>query len=198
MTKTVDYYFTIPSPWAYLAGPRFYNLTQRNNLVVNWKPIDLFQAFALVGTKKVSDRAPQIRANRLTELARWGDYLDMPINIEPKYFPPNPEPANRMVIAAVNKECNLHKLVEDYMSAVWVQEEDISKPSTVIRIANRNGLNGEELYDFSQGIKISEQLDRNTEEAISRNVFGAPTWIFEGELFWGQDRIDFLTRAIEK
>ena len=82
MTKAIDYFFTPPSPWTYLAGPRFKSLAQRNRLVINWKPFDLFAAFALTGQKPVKKRPPQIQANRLTDLARWGSFLEMKINLE--------------------------------------------------------------------------------------------------------------------
>jgi 2-hydroxychromene-2-carboxylate isomerase len=198
MEKTIDYYFTPPSPYSYLAGPRFKVLAQRNNLVVNWKPFDLFAAFALTGQKKVKERPPQIQANRLTELARWGSFLEMKINVQPKHFPPDPAPSHKMIMAAIRTGENVTDLTNAYMSACWAEERDIGDTDTTIAIANEQGFAGKDLFESTVNSGIQKNLDQNTDEAISQNVFGAPTWIYEGELFWGQDRIDFLTRAIEK
>ena len=198
MVKIVDYYFTPPSPYTYLAGPRFKSLAERNNLVINWKPFDLFAAFALTGQKKVKERPPQIQANRLNELRRWSDFLKMKINIQPKYFPPNPTPSHKMIVAAIKTGKDVTDLANAYMSACWAEERDIGDINTIVAIAKEQGFDGETLLKTAKSEATKQTLDRNTKEAISANVFGAPTWIYEGELFWGQDRIDFLARAIER
>lgn len=197
MTKAIDYFFTPPSPWTYLAGPRFKSLAQRNRLVINWKPFDLFAAFALTGQKPVKKRPPQIQANRLTDLARWGSFLEMKINLEPKYFPPDPVLSSKMIIAALRTEADVTDLANAYMSAVWAEERDIANSETVISIADENGFDGKMLFQSAGNKEILQVLDRNTDEAIARSVFGSPTWIYQEELFWGQDRLEFLTRAVE-
>ena len=198
MAKTVDYYFTPPSPYTYLAGPRFKALAERNNLVINWKPFDLFAAFALTGQKKVKERPPQIQANRLNELRRWGDFLEMKINIQPKHFPPDPTPSHKMIVAATKTGKDVTGLANAYMAACWVEERDIGDTNTIVAIANEQGFEGKTLLEAAGSTETQQELEQNTKEAISANVFGAPTWIYQGELFWGQDRIDFLARAIEK
>ena len=198
MAKTVDFYFALPSPWTYLAGPRFRELVQRNNLDVKWKPFDVSRVFGLTGTKPVKERPPQIQANRLTDLARWRAFLDIELHLEPKFFPVNPSPAAHMVISALQNGANVMDLANAYMTAVWAEERDIADPNTIITIANEQGLDGAALFDQIENAAVLEELEENTQEAIARNVFGTPTWIYENELFWGQDRLDFLSRAIEK
>ena len=178
MTKAIDYFFTPPSPWTYLAGPRFKTLAQRNRLVVNWKPFDLFAAFALTGQKPVKKRPGQIQANRLTDLARWGSFLEMKINLEPKYFPPDPVLSSKMIIAALRTKADVTDLANAYMSAVWAEERDIANSETVISIADENGFDGKMLFQSSGNKEIRQVLDRNTDEAIARSVFGSPTWIY--------------------
>ena len=197
MTKAIDYFFTSPSPWTYLAGPRFKALAQRNRLVVNWKPFDLFAAFALTGQKPVKQRPPQIQANRFTDLARWASFLDMKINLDQKYFPPDPALSSKMIIAAIRTKADVTDLVNAYMSAVWAEERDISDSETVVSIANENDFDGEMLFHSAGTEETLEILNKNTDEAIARSVFGSPTWIYKEELFWGQDRLEFLTRAVE-
>ena len=194
----VDYYFHSPSPWAYLAGPRFNELIKRKNLQVNWKPIDLFAIFKITGQKMVKDRAPQVQKNRLNEMRRWSEFLKMRINVEPKYFPPDGLPANKLIIAAIILKKDVALLVNNLMKAVWVKEKDIGRTDVIIEVANENGFQGKTLFDLSNTSEVSKILKENTEEAIDKNIFGVPTWIFNNELFWGQDRLDFLERAINK
>jgi len=194
----VDYYFHSPSPWAYLAGPRFNELIKKKNLQVNWKPIDLFAIFKITGQKMVKDRAPQVQINRLNELKRWSEFLKMRINVEPKYFPPDGLPANKLIIAAIILEKDVSTLVHKLMEAVWVKEKDIGRTDVIIEVANEYGVQGETLFDLSNKSEVSKILKENTEEAIDKNIFGVPTWIYNNELFWGQDRLDFLERAIDK
>ena len=198
MSKTIDFYFGVPSPWTYLAGPRFRKLTQRNNLVVNWKPFDVSRVFGITGTKPVKERPPQIQANRLTDLARWRSFLKMELNLEPKFFPVNPSPAARMIISALQKGVDVMDLSNAYMTAVWVQERNIADPDTIIAIADEQGLDGITLFSRIEDAAVLKALEENTQEAVHKNVFGTPTWIYKEELFWGQDRLDFLTRAVEK
>ena len=84
------------------------------------------------------------------------------------------------------------------MLAVWAEERDIANPETIIAIADEQGFDGKVLFDSTGQSQVQEELDRNTKEALARNVFGAPTWIYKEELFWGQDRLDFLARAVER
>lgn len=198
MAKTIDFYCSLPSPWTYLAGPRFKTLVQRNSVAINWKPFDVSAAFSLTGQKPVKERPPQIQANRLTDLARWCSFLGMKLNLEPKFFPVDPAPAARMVIGALHTGADVMDLANSYMSAVWAEELNIADPDILISIANKEGFDGTALYGAIESPAVLQNLNDNTQEAIARNVFGTPTWIYENELFWGQDRLDFLGRAIER
>ena len=198
MAKNIDFYFSLPSPWTYLAGPRFKALVQKNSVAVNWKPFDVSAAFALTGQKPVKERPLQIQANRLTDLARWRAFLGMKLNLEPKFFPVDPAPGARMVIGALQTGADVMDLANSYMSAVWAEELNIADPDILISIANKEGFDGTALYGAIESPAVLQNLNDNTQDAIARNVFGTPTWIYENELFWGQDRLDFLGRAIEQ
>ena len=84
------------------------------------------------------------------------------------------------------------------MEAVWVKEKDIGDTDVIIEVANDNGFQGKTLFDLSNKSGVKKILKENTEEAIKKNIFGVPTWLFNNELFWGQDRLDFLERTIDK
>ena len=197
MAKTIDYYFTLASPWTYLAGARFADLVERNGLAVNWKPYDIMHVFGLTGTKPVKQRPPQIQKNRLNELRRWRDHLGVKITIEPAFFPVNPTPAAHAVIAARQSGADVAQLVQAYLAGVWAEERNIADAETIAAIAGEQGLDGAALQAKAADAAVEAEFAQNTEDAIAADVFGSPTWIYEGELYWGQDRLDFLTRAVE-
>ena len=136
MTKTIDYYFTVNSPWTYLGHARFVAIAQRAGAHVAVKPVDMARVFAVSGGV----------------LGR----------------------------------------------AVWEEERDISDPETLKAIATENGRNAGLLWEAAQAPATREAYDAYTQEAIDRQVFGAPTYAYRDELFWGQDRLDFLERALAR
>ena len=196
MNQSIDFFFAVPSPWTYLAGPRFKLLVQQHHLRVNWKPYEVPRVFALTGTKPVAERPPQIQKNRLADLKRWRDYLEMPLNLHPKFFPVNATPAAHMLISAKVNGADITDLANAYMRAVWAEEQDIADKKTLIDIADSLNFDGTDIFTRSTGAQVASEYEKNSEEAVSQNVFGTPTWIYKNELFWGQDQLDFLQRAI--
>lgn len=200
MTRSIDYFLALSSPWTYLAGPRFKDLAARNNLRVTYKPYNIMHVFQLNGTKPVGQRPKPVQSNRLRELGRWRDYLDLPLNLHPAHFPVDPTRAGRVLIAAQLAGTDQDKaiaLADGYLRACWVEERDLGDDATLVAVANEQGLDGEALLKASDGDDVSAVYEANTEEAIEKEVFGSPTWVCDGEVFWGQDRLDFLTRFVE-
>ena len=103
-----------------------------------------------------------------------------------------------MVISALQNGADVMDLANAYMTPVWVEERDIADPDTIIIIANEQDLDGVDLCDQIENGLVLKELEGNTQEAITRNVFGTPTCIYESELFWGQDRLDFLVAPLRK
>lgn len=201
MTATIDYYLALSSPWTYLAGPRFAALVERNGLAVTFKPYDIMHVFQLNGTKPVGQRPKPVQANRLNELARWQKHLDMPLTLQPAHFPVDPTLAGRLLIAAQEAGAEQDKtmaLCFACLRACWAAERDLSDESTLVAIAGSCGLDGEALVAAAKGEASAAVFERNTEDAVANEVFGSPTWIHDGELFWGQDRLEFLERAVKR
>ena len=196
MAKTVDFYVALPSPWTYLAFPRFREIAAKTGATVNYKPFDLMQIFGEIGTKAVGQRPPQIQKNRLNELRRWRDFLGMPLNLHPEFFPVDQKLAARMAIAARQSGADIGPLCQAILTAVWAEERNIADPETLKAIADAQGLDGAALLSKADGGKPAEEFERNSQEASERNVFGAPTWIIDDELYWGQDRLDFVGRHL--
>jgi len=196
MAKTVDYFFTPNSPWTYLGHERFRAMAKRHGAAVNYKPADFGKVFAVSGGLPLAQRAPQRQAYRLFELARWKQHLGVPLNIKPKFFPVAPELAARLIIAAEAQGADPEPLAFALMRACWVEERNLADPATLAAIANEQKLPGDKLVAAAQTPASGKRYEDFTQEAIDRQVFGAPFFIYKGEPFWGQDRLEFLDRAL--
>ena len=197
MSKIVDYYFSPISPWTYLGHPRLAAMLKKYGAQVNLKPMDLGKIFPVSGGLPLPQRAPQRQAYRLMELARWRDYLKMPLTMKPKFFPAPGDLASCCIIATANQDTDAGMgLTFAMLRGVWEQERNIGEAETLITIANEQGLNGERLIAQAQSDAIKATYAGYTQEAMDRQVFGAPSYVIDGEIFWGQDRLDFVDRKL--
>jgi 2-hydroxychromene-2-carboxylate isomerase len=199
MDKTIDYYFTPVSPWTYLGHARFCELVRRHGVRVNVKPVNLGKVFPVSGGLPLKQRAPQRQAYRLVELARWKAHLGVTLNPLPKHFPVPAELASYWILAAAERSSDdALRLAGAQMRAVWAEERDISDTTTLAAIAQAEGFDAAALQSRAASTEVQSQFEALTQEAIERQVFGAPSYLYRDELFWGQDRLDFLARALAK
>lgn len=197
MSKTVDYYFSPISPWTYLGHPRLAAMLKKYGAQVNLKPMDLGKIFPVSGGLPLPQRAPQRQAYRLMELARWRDYLKMPLTMKPKFFPAPGDLASCCIIAASKQSTDAGMgLTFAMLRGVWEQERNIGEAETLQAMANEQGLNGASLIAQAQSDAIKATYAGYTQEAMDRQVFGAPSYVIDGEIFWGQDRLDFVDRKL--
>jgi 2-hydroxychromene-2-carboxylate isomerase len=198
MTRTVDYYFATISPYAYLGHDRFVAIAQKHGATVAVKPINLGEVFPVSGGLPLSKRAPQRQAYRLVELERWARHLGKPMRIQPPFFPVNGDLAAHWILAAAESgPVQALTLAGAVGRAIWEQDRNIADAATMEAIAAECGL-PDALAARAQAPEIAEKYAGLTREAIARGVFGAPTYVVEDELFWGQDRLDFLDRKMAK
>lgn len=198
MGKQVDYYFSPISPWTYLGHPRLTAMLKKYGAQVNVKPVDLGgKIFPVSGGLPLSQRAPQRQAYRLVELARWRDFLKMPLTIKPKFFPAPGDLSACLIIAAkAHGEEAALRVSWGILKACWTEERNTGDVQTLLAIATEQGLNGAELIAQAQSDEVRAKYAAFTQEAIDRQVFGAPSYVIDGEIFWGQDRLDFLDRKL--
>lgn len=196
MDKTVDYYFTPTSPWTYLGHERFGAIAARHGARIRCKPVDFGKVFQVSGGLPLAQRAKQRQAYRLFELRRWRDFLRIPLTLHPKFFPAASELASRLILAA--PEPQQFRLAGALLRAVWAEERDIADAETLRAICGENGLDGTRLVAEAEGPAVAARYAALTAEAIERQVFGAPTYVFRDEPFWGQDRLDFVERALAR
>ena len=196
MGKSIDFYFVTISPWSYLGMGRLRAMARRQKADIRYKPVDLPRIFETVGYQPFAKRPPALLANRLNELRRWKDHLNAEINIEPRHFPVDAALSLGAIIAAQHQGNAVDELTLALMRACWVEERDISDPDTLIAIANDLGFNGNTLIDHATSDAVLDQLATNTDDAISRSAMGVPTYVVEGESFFGQDRLEFVERRL--
>ena len=198
MSKTITYFLTPVSPWCYLGHERLVAMAAAKGAQIDIKPIDLGKVFSVSGGLPLSKRAPQRQAYRLAEMTRWAAFLNLPLNPQPKFFPAPPEQASRFIIAARTGlgDQAAERLAGAIMRALWAEEKNIADDATLIQIAALCGIDGQMLQKSAETPGVQQQLDKNTDEAIAANVFGAPWYVVDGDGFWGQDRLDFVERAL--
>ena len=188
----IDYYDSMSSPWTYLGHLRFVKLAHRFGLTIRHKPMDLLKVWSVSGGLPLKQRAQQRQAYRHQELRRWRELLHMPCNLEPAHHPVADRRACYLVIAAMRRGVDWSTLSHAILRAVWVEDRDIADHATLVTIANENGMDGQVLLAATEDAAVQAEYQFNTEEAIRIGVFGAPTYVFDGELFWGQDRLQML------
>jgi 2-hydroxychromene-2-carboxylate isomerase len=190
--RFIHYYDSMSSPWTYLGHLRFLDLARRFELTVRHKPMDLLKVWSVSGGLPLKQRAKQRQLYRHQELRRWREFLGIPCNLEPAYHPVADRRACYLVIAAMQQGLDWEKLTNAILRAVWVEERNIADHATLAAIANENAIGGNSLLESTESAAVQAEYQANTEEAIARSVFGAPTYVFDDELFWGQDRLDML------
>lgn len=197
MTLPIDYYFTPQSPWTYLGHDRFVALARQAGATVRVLPADYAQVFAASGGLPLAKRPPQRQAYRLVELQRFAAHLGQPLNLQPRYFPVAGDDAARLIIAA-EREAGADAalaLSGAVFRAVWVQERDIADAQTLGQLLAEQGLPARWL-DASRSDEVQQAYDAHTQQAIAAGVFGAPSYVIGGEIFWGQDRLDFVRQRL--
>lgn len=198
MSRTVDYYFAPQSPWTYLGHARFAALAHAAGVTVRVLPVDLGgKVFPTSGGLPLAKRAPQRQAYRLLEIKRFSEHLKMPMHPQPKYFPVGGDDAACLIIAVDQHDGSAAamKISGAVLSAVWAQERNIGDDKVLAELLAENGLDAQRLAQ-SRSQDVRERYEAYTQQAIAAGVFGAPSYVIDGEIFWGQDRLDFVARKL--
>jgi 2-hydroxychromene-2-carboxylate isomerase len=197
MAITVDYYVTLNSPWSYLGSRPLIEIAKARGARIDIKPTKFGPVFEKTGGLPLAKRAPARRAYRMMELERWRKFRNRPLVLEPRYFPADEGPGTRMVLRAKVAGLDAVRLSSEIGAALWEMEQDIATPEALAAAAARAGIDIAELAGGPTDAELDAMHDAYTSEAIARGVFGAPTYMLpSGEFFWGQDRLEFLDRAL--
>jgi carboxymethylenebutenolidase len=198
MAHHVDYYFTPVSPWAFLGHERFLQLLRSTGTSVSVRPVDFGAIFPASGGLPLAKRAPQRQAYRRVELKRFADALHVPLHVQPAFFPVPADPAALLIVAAGEHlgEAAALDLAGRFGRAVWVEQRNIGDEATRRAIITEAGL-PRSLLAQAAAPQAAARYAGHTQQALDAGVFGAPSYVVNGEIFWGQDRLDFLARRLE-
>ena len=199
MSLAVDYFLSPQSPWTYLGHERFSAIAAKAKATIKVLPVDLGRVFPVSGGLPLAKRAPQRQAYRLVELKRFSDFLGLPMNLQPRYFPVNGDDAAKLIIAVDEHDGSdaAMKITGAILRGVWAEQRNIADPSVLQAMLVESGLPARRLED-SQSQSVHERYERDSQRAIDVGVFGAPTYLIDGEMFWGQDRLDFVERRLDR
>jgi len=197
MSRSIDYYFSLQSPWAYIGHKPFRDLVSAYDLTVNHKPVVLIDLFSETGGLPLMKRHPVRQRYRMVELQRWRDKRGLNFHLQPKHWPFNARLADGMVIAATAAGHDPDGFLRKAYAAVWEDQLDLADAEVLRRLADDVGLPGRDLVEQSASDAVGAAYEQNRQDALSADVFGSPAYVLDGEVFWGQDRIELLADALK-
>ncbi len=193
MTTDIQFYFACVSPWSYLAIERLHAIAGQHGRKVDCKPIDVGRAWSTTGGGRPMGQRPQVAIDyRLVELPRWRDFRNVPLNVEPKHFPVPYQLSSNVIIAARLSGADVYPLTLGLMRGCWAEERDISDAETVKSIADAAGLNGAALLAEADRQAVADAMAAYTDEALAAGAWSVPSIVVDGELFFGQDRLELI------
>lgn len=193
MKKTVIYFHSLSSPWAYLGWPRFRALIEKHDLEVSVRPTRIVTPN---GGIPLLSRPDARRRYHEVELTRWRKRLNMPLVLRPRYYPTDNQFSARMVIAADKLGWDALGLSHGLLHALWSEEKDVRDAAVRVGVADSLGLDGAKLLALQDTPDILSAWQASEAEAARYGVFGTPTYVYQDTLFWGQDRLEFLDEAL--
>ena len=200
MALHIDYYASLNSPWTHLGAARIEALAARHGASLRIWPVDFGTIFAGSGGLPLPKRSPQRQAYRLQELARWRDQLGIPIRIQPKHFPASEALSSGCVIGLreTQGDAPAIRLAHAVLKALWEQERDPGERETLAALIGECGLDPAAVLALGAEPRWAAMREADTAAALARGVFGAPTYVIGEDIFWGQDRLDFVAKRLAR
>lgn len=196
MPPSIDYFLTSVSPWTYLGHDAARALAAKHGATLNVRPVNLAEMFKVSGQVPLSERAAVRQRYRLIELQRYAEMRGKKINLKPRFFPTNPALADLTICAIVAGGGDSFDYMGSVFAAVWADEQDIADEATLAALLTANGYDASAILNRAKSPEIAAIRARNTEDAIAADATGVPSFVLNGEPFWGQDRLDMLDRAL--
>jgi len=194
MSTPISFYFACPSPWSYLSLDALREIGKRFERDIEYKPIDVERAWRETKTgRPLGEKSHALQRYRHLDLPRWATYRKVEIDPAPKNLNPATKfLSSKIIIAAHQQGAELHLLVRAFMQACWVDNKDISDAQTLVSIADAEGLDGAALLTETDHAAVADEFSANTSEALNFGAWSVPSFVVDGELFYGQDRLDLI------
>lgn len=196
MSRSIDYYFSSNSPWSFIGHDAFMEIVQRHALKVNYKPVALARVFPETGGLPLAERPPVRRRYRLVELQRWRDFRGLHFNVKPKHVPFDPTLADLAIVALAADGVDPAPFMRLVFEGVWVEELDLARDDVIAELLVEAGHDAQAVLSAARGPTAEAVYALNLQSALAADVFGAPSYVLDGEVFWGQDRLALLDDAL--
>ncbi|BAM86781.1 conserved hypothetical protein [Bradyrhizobium oligotrophicum S58] len=197
MSRQIDYYFSLQSPWAYIGHRLFHDIAASHGISVNLKPVMLLDLFAETGGLPLAKRHPARQRYRIVELKRWRDKRGLDFHLQPQNWPFNARLADGVVIAALQAGLDPEPYLQRAFPAIWEQQQNLADAAVIAGLADAAGLPGGDLVAQAATDVVGAVYEQNRQDAIAADVFGSPAYVLDGEIFWGQDRLELLADALK-
>ena len=196
----IEYFYSAHSIFAYLGSARIMEIAQAAGRTLVHRPIDLNQSVPAGGASSFKERSPKHRAYFFRrEIDRWSEQRNAPVmEGYPQYHYNDTALCNGMIIAGVQQGQNMDKLSHAMLQSHWLEDTDLADRDTLARLAKSVGLDPVPLLDAAMSDEIQAIYQANTDEAVARSVFGSPTYFVDGDMFYGQDRLEMVERALRQ
>ena len=195
----IEYYMSHGSPWTFLGHKRINEIATENNCELIILPVNYGEIFPVTGGLPVNKRSIQRQKYRLQELRRWSEFLKINLNIEPKFFPSRSLlPSLAIISAKMLNYGNVMEIAYKIMEGLWTKQLDIDDVLTLKSIISKIIPTADELIDHTNQKIVADEIKKNTEKALNSQVFGAPTYVIDDQVFWGQDRLDLVERYVKR
>ncbi len=196
MPRAIDYYFSLVSPWSYLGHDRFIALAREHRAEVNFVPVPLGPVFAETGGLPLPKRAPPRQRYRFVEMQRWREKLGVPLNLRPKFWPVDGALADRVVLALADAGLDPDGYIRRAFAGIWVKDQNLADDAVLARILRESDHDPARTLQAARSDKVAGRYADNVQRTLDADVFGAPAYVLEGEVFWGQDRLGLLADAL--
>jgi 2-hydroxychromene-2-carboxylate isomerase len=191
MSRSIDFAFTLLSPWTYLGFDRFHAIVRTHDLDIRYRPVNLGEVFKETGGLPLAQRAPARQRYRLMELQRWRAARGLPLVISPKGFPCNIALADKTALAIAEAGASPEEFCRKVLRGIWVENRQMDDEGE-LRAALAAAGNSPDVLEAAKSEAIASIYASNRDWAIANGVFGAPSFVIDGEIFWGQDRLEHL------
>jgi 2-hydroxychromene-2-carboxylate isomerase len=197
MSDSIDYYFTCHSPFTWFGHNAFVEVAKKHDKTINYKPVNLMEVWKVSGAVAPPQRPPMRQRYRLVELRRVAEYRGLTVIPQPDSFPTNPERADLCCAVLVQQGSDPGPFLFSVGEALWAQDRQIADESLLAELLDKAGHTGQEVVAASKESSMAEIRSANAQEAVEMDVVGVPSYVYQGEVFWGQDRIDYLDHVLQ-
>lgn len=192
----IDYYFFSISPFTYLGHQAIVDVAAKHGATLNIKPSNLMAIWEVSGAVPPPQRPPVRQRHRILEIVRCADIRGLPINKSPAHFPVDATLADNSIIALIEMGENPVDYMDDVFAAVWVNEQNISDETVLAGLLTKHGFDAETVLAKAKTEEVSAIRSRNAQDAVNADAVGVPAYVVNGEVFWGQDRVEHIDHML--